>query len=133
VDATVGVSWAVLSQSSLATGQLLKEVAAGKAFVVPGLWMYEVANALLVLMRRKKMEPGQCARARKALGQLNPIVDDEGPRWALSRIWELANQHSLTIYDAAYLELAQRRQLPLASRDEDLIKAAHQCGVRSIL
>jgi predicted nucleic acid-binding protein len=132
VDATVGVSWAVLSQSSAATAQLLQEIATGKPFLVPGLWMYEVANALLVLMRRKKMEPVQCARARKALGQLNPIIDDEGPRWALSRIWELADQHSLTIYDAAYLELAQRRQLPLASRDEDLIKAARTCGVQPI-
>lgn len=132
VDATVGVSWAVLSQSSLAAEQLLKEVAAGKPFVAPGLWMYEVANALLVLVRRKKIEPGQCARAREALGKLNPTIDDEGPRWAMSRIWELANQHSLTIYDAVYLELAQRRQLPLASRDADLIKAARQCGVRTI-
>ena len=111
----------------------MNEVAAGKPLVAPGLWMYEVANALLVLMRRKKMEPGQCARARKALAQLNPLIDDEGPRWALSRIWELAHQHSLTIYDAAYLELTQRRHLPLASRDDDLVKAARKCGVRLIL
>jgi predicted nucleic acid-binding protein len=132
VDASVGVSWAVLAQSSVATGRLLKQVAAVTPFLVPGLWMYEVANALLVLMRRKKMEPDHCARARKALGQLNPIIDDEGPRWALSRIWELADEHSLTVYDAAYLELAQRRRLPLASRDEDLIKAARTCGVQPI-
>jgi predicted nucleic acid-binding protein len=133
VDATVGVSWGALSQSSLTSGQLLREVAAGVPFVVPGLWMYEVSNALLVLMRRKKIEPGQCARAREALGNLNPVIDDEGPRRALNRIWELANQHSLTVYDAVYLELAQRRKLPLASRDEALIEAARQCGVQTIL
>ncbi len=67
------------------------------------------------------------------LGRTFHVIDDEGPRWALSRIWELANEHSLTIYDAAYLELAQRRQLPLASRDEDLIAVARQCGVRTVL
>jgi predicted nucleic acid-binding protein len=132
VDATVGVSWAAVSQSSVASGQLLQEVAAGVPFVVPGLWMYEVSNALLVLMRRKKIEPGQCARVREALGNLNPIIDDEGPRRALNRIWDLANQYSLTVYDAVYLELAQRRKLPLASRDEELIEAARQCGVRTI-
>ena len=87
MDAIVGVSWAAISQSSVASGQLLREVAAGVPFVVPGLWMYEVSNALLVLMRRKKIEPGQCTRAREALGNLNPIIDDEGPRRALNRSW----------------------------------------------
>ena len=66
MDASVGVSWAVSSQSSPAAAMLLEEVAAGKPFVVPGLWMFEIANALLVLMRRKKIQPQQCARARGA-------------------------------------------------------------------
>jgi len=53
-DASVGVSWAVSSQSSPAAKGLLEEVAAGKPFVLPGLWILEVANALLVLTHRKK-------------------------------------------------------------------------------
>jgi predicted nucleic acid-binding protein len=95
--------------------------------------MYEIANALLVLTRRKKLEPEQCARARKAIGQLNPVINDEGPASALSRISELAEQYSLTIYDAVYLDLAQRKRLPLASRDEDLIRAAQSCGISAIV
>jgi predicted nucleic acid-binding protein len=132
VDASVGVSWAVFAQSSRATGLLLEEVAAGKPFVVPGLWMFEVANALLVLMCRKKVQPQQCVRARGALSRLHPVIDD-GPRLALHRIWELADELSLSIYDAAYLELAHRKGLPLASRDEGLRGAATKCGIPILL
>ena len=133
VDASVGVSWAVFTQSSPATDLLLEEVAAGKPFVVPGLWMYEVANALLVLLRRKKIQPQQSIRARRGLSRLHPVIDDDGPRLALHRIWDLAAEYSLSIYDAAYLELAQRKGLPLASRDEGLRGAATKCGIPILL
>jgi predicted nucleic acid-binding protein len=133
VDASVGVSCAVSSQSSPATGLLLEEVAAGRPFVVPGLWMFEVSNALLVLLRREKITPQQCLRARRALSRLHPVIDDDGPRLALHRIWELAHEGSLSIYDATYLELAQRRALPLASRDERLRGAAATCGIPILL
>jgi predicted nucleic acid-binding protein len=133
VDASVGVSWAVSAQSSLATSSLLEEVAKGKPFVVPGMWMFEIANALLVLVRRKKIQPQECTRARGALSRLHPIIDDDGPRLALHRIWSLADDLSLSIYDAAYLELAQRKGLPLASRDAELRGAATKCGIPILL
>jgi len=112
---------------------LLEEVAAGTPFVVPGLWLFEVTNALLVLMRRKRIQPQQCVRARGALSRLHPIIDDDGPRLALHRIWELADESELSIYDAVYLELAQRKGLPLASRDVALRRAAARCGVPLLL
>jgi predicted nucleic acid-binding protein len=129
VDASVGVSWAVPSQSGPKAQALLEEVASGKPFVVPGLWVFEIANALLVLMRRKKIQPQQCARARGALSRLHPVIDDDGPRLALRRIYELAEEFSLSIYDAVYLELAQRKGLPLASRNTGLRAAATKCGI----
>ena len=133
VDASVGISWAVSSQSSSATATLLEEIAAGKPFVVPGLWMFEVANALLVLMRRKKIQSQQCARERGPLGRLHPVVDDDGPRLAMHRIWGFADEFALSIYDAVYLELAQRKGLPLASKDPALRKAAAKCGIPLLL
>ena len=133
VDASVGVSWAVYSQSSPAAAVLLEEVSAGKPFVVPGLWMFEVANALLVLMRRKMIQPQRCSRARAALSRLHPVIDDDGPRLALHRIWEFADKFTLSIYDAVYLELAERKGLPLASRDAALRRAAAKCGVPLLL
>ena len=132
-DSSVGVAWAVLSQSSQATEHLLNDVASGKPFVVPALWTFEVANSLLVLMRRKRIEPEECARARRALSRLVPVVDAEGPRVAFGKISELAEEHTLSVYDAAYLELAVRRGLPLASRDGALNKAAKRCGVKALL
>jgi predicted nucleic acid-binding protein len=95
--------------------------------------MLEIANALLVLTRRKKILAQQCARARAALSRLRPVIDDEGPRLALQRISELAEESSLSIYDAVYLELAQRKSLPLASRDSGLRAAAKKYGIRVLL
>ena len=132
-DSSVGVAWAVWSQSSRATEHLLDDVASGRPFVVPVLWMFEVANSLVVLMRRRRIEPEQCARARRALSRLTPIIDEEGPRAAWGEISDLAEEHGLSVYDATYLELATRRALPLASRDAHLNKAAKRCGVQLLL
>ena len=132
-DSSVGVAWAVLSQSSQATEHLLDHVASGTSFVVPVLWVFEVANSLLVLTRRRRIAPEQYARARRALSRLIPTVDEDGPRGALGRISDLAEKHALSVYDAAYLELAIRRGLPLASRNADLNKAAKLCGAKTLL
>ncbi|MCP5118346.1 MAG: type II toxin-antitoxin system VapC family toxin [bacterium] len=128
-DSSIGVSWAVESQSSPTTDQLLNDVASGRSFVVPALWMFEVGNTLLVLKRRKRLTPAECAHARAALGLLQPTVDDETPWIALNQISDLAENHRLSVYDATYLELALRRRLPLATRDSALRKAATRSGV----
>lgn len=132
-DASVGVAWAAPSQSADAAARLLDEIALGRPFVVPVLWMFEVANALVVLARRRRLDPGQCARARLDLIHLHPDVDEEGTRLALGRISDLASKHGLSVYDATYLELALRRELPLASRDASLNAAARLSGLRTLL
>ena len=132
-DSSVGVAWAVHSQASAATDELLDRVAAGTPLVVPTLWPFEVANSLLVLLRRKKLLAAERDRAIAALARLPLVVDDDGPRLALGRISELAAEHGLSVYDATYLELAVRRKLPLASSDEALGKAAQGCRVKLLL
>src|SRR5580765_356916 len=104
-DSSVGVAWAVHSQAGDATDQLLESVAAGTPLVVPTLWPFEVANSLLVLLRRKKILAPERDRALAALARLPLVVDDEGPRLALGRISGLAAEHGLSVYDASYLEL----------------------------
>jgi predicted nucleic acid-binding protein len=64
------------------------------------------------------------------LNQLRLIIDHETSHFAFSSISELASRHSLSAYDAAYLELAPRKSLPLASRDQPLQTAAGKCGVK---
>ena len=132
-DSSVGVAWAAHAQASEATDELLDRVAEGAPLVVPTLWPFEVANSLLVLLRRKKMLAEDRDRALGALSRLPLVVDDEGPRLAFGRISELAAEHGLSVYDAAYLELAVRRKLPLASRDDALCKAARSCRVKLLL
>ncbi len=132
-DSSVGVAWAVPSQASNATDNLLDTVAAGTPLVVPTLWSFEVANSLLVLVRRRRILASERDRALAALARLPLLVDDEGPRLALGRISELAGQHGLSVYDATYLELAVRRKLPLASRDHALCQAAQDCRVKLLL
>jgi predicted nucleic acid-binding protein len=132
-DSSVGVAWAVHAQASGTSDELLDRVAAGAPLVVPTLWPFEVANSLLVLLRRKKLLAEDRARALGALARLPLVVDDEGPRLALGKISELAAAHGLSVYDAVYLELAVRRRLPLASRDAALRRAAAACRVRLLL
>jgi predicted nucleic acid-binding protein len=132
-DSSVAIAWVVLSQSSPETVRLLDEVKAGTTFVVPVLWMFEVANALLALRRRQRIQRDEYEQALLDLGDSRPVVDDEGPIRALDAISKLAEKHDLSVYDAVYFELALRRGLPLASRDSALNKAATRAGVRTLL
>lgn len=96
-DSSVGVAWAVTSQSSASTDRLLDQVADGTPFCIPLLWMFEVANALVVLARRKRLEPEQALRARRALSRLTPLIDEEGPRAAWAGTSDLAEQYGLSV------------------------------------
>jgi len=133
VDSSVAIAWVVRSQSSDAADQLLGEVQSGELFLVPVLWMFEVANALVSLRRRRRVEEHQYQQARIDLNDLRPAVDDEGSRLAFDKTSELAQRYDLSVYDAVYLELAIRRAVPLASRDATLNKAAKRAGVRTLL
>jgi len=128
-DSSVAMAWVVRSQSSPQCDELLTGIGEGRPFIVPGLWMMEVANALLMLTRRKRITREHGETARRLLRQLAPEVDGEGPAISLDRVYDLAGQHALSVYDAVYLELSLRRGLPLASRDASLRKAAGRCGV----
>lgn len=132
-DSSVAIAWVVLSQSSPKTVQLLDEVKAGTPLVVPVLWMFEVANALLALRRRQRIQRDEYDQAFLDLADSGPLVDDESPLRALDAISKLADKHGLSVYDALYLELALRRSLPLASRDAALNKAAKNAGVTTLL
>ncbi|HLK17741.1 MAG TPA: type II toxin-antitoxin system VapC family toxin [Bryobacteraceae bacterium] len=129
----VAIAWVAPAQSNETTNRLRDEIESGTRIVEPGRWMFEVANALLVLKRRARLDSQYCAQARGYLIDLSPVIDDDGVRLALNKISELAEKHALSIYDAMYLELALRRGMPLASRDSALNKAAKVAGVKTLL
>jgi len=89
--------------------------------VVPQLWWYEVRNTLIVSERRGRLTPVDTSGFLRDLGDMLIEVDQEPSD---ASVLALARTHTLTVYDAAYLELAIRRGLPLATLDKDLLKAA---------
>jgi len=108
---------------------MLNELAAGDSLVVPALWPLEVANALTVLRRRRKLTPDEARTAIEIIRELPVVIDHEAATVAFTRLVDLASEHELTVYDATYIELAARRQLPLASNDARMREAAARAGV----
>jgi predicted nucleic acid-binding protein len=105
---------------------VIQAIASDEA-VVPTLFWFELRNALLIGERRSRLTPDRTTAFLADLALL-PFAVDESPRETV--VLDLARRHSLTVYDAAYLELAQRKNLPLATLDTALIKAAAKCGVK---
>jgi predicted nucleic acid-binding protein len=130
VDASIGIAWVHPAQATGSSHALLQALCNGAVVRAPALWPLETANALLVLVRRGKLTEEERQRALSALGQLSVAVDHEMATLAFTELSALASRHGLSIYDAAYLELALRTKLPLACKDGPLRAAAKRCRVR---
>lgn len=128
-DASVAIAWIHPAQATSETEAMLDGLAAGDSLVVPALWALEVANAITVLRRRRKLSPEEARMAIAIVRELPASFDHDGASVAFTRLVELAWEHDLTIYDAAYIELAIRRQLPLASNDAAMKQAALRAGL----
>jgi predicted nucleic acid-binding protein len=128
-DASVAIGWVHPAQATKQTAAMLDAIADGATLEVPALWSLEVANALVVLVRRRKLAEDERQAGLGWLRGLRVRVDHEMSALAFSRLSELAATHQLSVYDAAYLELAQRRRLVLGCKDSPLRSAAKQAGV----
>jgi predicted nucleic acid-binding protein len=128
LDASVTLAWCFEDEASPYAEAVLEKLAPGAA-VVPSIWPLEVANALLVAERRKRLTRAKVTRFLQVLRSLPIVVDSEGGARALDTVLDLARAHGLSVYDAGYLELALRDGLPLATLDERLKRAARQAGV----
>jgi predicted nucleic acid-binding protein len=97
---------------------------------VPALWFIEITNVLVMAERKGRITPTQSDAFIADLGKLGIERDDEAPDRAFTHLLTLCRTHRLTSYDAIYLDLAVRRNLPLATLDHDLSKTAKKLGVR---
>lgn len=129
-DASVAIGWVHPAQATAESDAMLDAIADGATLVVPALWPLEVANALLALVRRRKLLDADRRAALEWLRGLRVLIDDGMAPIAFTRLSELAVAHDLSVYDASYLELAKRRRLRLGCRDERLRAAARAAGVR---
>jgi predicted nucleic acid-binding protein len=98
--------------------------------IVPVIWPLEVANVLLVAERRGRLTQADATRFVRLLRMLPVVIDGETSDRALEAILDVGREYGLSSYDAAYLELAMREGLPLATQDDPLRRAAERCGVR---
>lgn len=125
----MAIAWIHPAQATPESTAWLDHVGQGAELVVPALWALEVANALLVLQRRRKLTAPERTDALRALERIPARLDHESESRAFEELSDLAAKESLTVYDAAYLELALRSGLRLACKDGPLRVAAERNGV----
>lgn len=123
LDSSVTLASIYQSETTPEILAVLDRVAESGAWV-PSLWRLEVANILEMGVRKGRSDGAFRDAALADLAELPITVDPETGRHAWGATAKLAARHRLTIYDAAYLELARRRGIPLATLDRDLRAAA---------
>ena len=128
LDCSVTMSWVFPDEASEATDRLRESMIEGRAFV-PALWLVEVGNVLLTATRRGRISAGEWPRIRTNLEALPVEIDPVSTSRAWGATLELAREHRLSGYDATYLELAVRMQLPLATLDRALAASARAEGL----
>jgi predicted nucleic acid-binding protein len=129
LDSSAALAW-IYGDETTEPIRRLFDLVADEGAVVPALWRLEVANSLTVAVRRGRIDS---SFRRAALGDLEVLditTDQRTDSSAWSETLNLADRFRLTVYDAAYLELAQRRGLPLAPLDDELGTAAAALGLR---
>lgn len=128
LDCSVTLAWLLPNEESGPAQTVLDRIVASRAWV-PSLWRLEVANSLQSAVRRKRIDAQFRDASLADLELLNIQIDPDTASFAWNDTLRLADVHGLTVYDAAYLELAQRLSLPLASQDTQLRVAATNCNV----
>jgi predicted nucleic acid-binding protein len=129
LDASVAVAWCFEDENTPFTEGLLDLLSAGTEALTPAIWPFEVANALLVAERRKRITVAQVTALLRRIGGLPITVEPVATRHAFEQILSVARQQNLTEYDAAYLELALRAGVPLATLDDKVKQAARFVAV----
>lgn len=128
LDASVALAWAFADEEHPVAAAALALMRNDKG-CVPSLWWFEVRNVLIVNERRGRLRETDTALFLRKLARL-PIVIDRAPEEAA--VLALARRHGLTVYDACYLELAERHTAPLATLDETLAQAAQRENISLI-
>lgn len=128
IDCSLTMAWCFADEYTEETAQIQDRLVA-EAAVVPAHWFLEVANVLVMAEKRRRISAADSTQFVQLLAALDIEVDGESAARAFDHLMPLCRNYGLTSYDAAYLDLALRWQLPLATLDDDLRKAATTLGV----
>jgi predicted nucleic acid-binding protein len=129
IDASATLPWCFADEATAATNAVLTRLRTGDEAIVPAHWPVEVANALLVAVRRQRISRDDAHQFLLDLEFLPIRVETTAKNLVRAGVFPVAEQYGLTVYDAAYLELAMREGIPLMTLDKDLRKAASASGV----
>ncbi len=129
LDASMALSWLLPDEASDMSVKAQAELANAETVWVAAHWRLEVVNSLCMAERRKRLDAPGIAQAVGLFTQLPVSVDPETNNRAGAETLSLARQHRLSVYDAAYLELALRRGATLATLGTDLRRVAQTLGV----
>jgi predicted nucleic acid-binding protein len=128
IDASIALSWCFEDEATAETDRLF-ELVRDEGAVVPGLWHLELGNVLLQAEKRKRLSAEDVAARLRLICVLPITTDPETSVKAWQDTLSIARVEGLTIYDAAYLELAVRHGAPLLTKDEQLARAARRRGI----
>jgi predicted nucleic acid-binding protein len=128
LDSSATLAWIYGEETTEAIRRVFDAVADSGA-LVPAHWRLEVANSLTIAVRKRHIDPDFRRAALADLALLDITTDQQTDSYAWTETSNLADHFDLTVYDAAYLELARRRMLPLATLDQELRTAATAIGV----
>jgi predicted nucleic acid-binding protein len=126
IDSSLALAWTLPDERSPSADKFWKQITSKVELCAPALWWYEIANALVMAKRRRRISEADASRAAGLFREL-PVKTDQLN--SLERCIDLASKYSISAYDAAYLELAIRLGLGLASLDNKLVAAAKNAGV----
>jgi predicted nucleic acid-binding protein len=129
IDGPTAIGFLMTDEKPLQALKALTSIEAGTPTFVPTHWRLEVANALIMAERRKRASQADITEALNLIQALPVITDEETARRSGSDTAALARQYGLTVYNAAYLELAMRQGATLATDDSLLRQAAAAAGV----
>ncbi len=129
LDCSVALAWALPDESSAKADDFLESLEPDDTLWVPALWWYELSNALVVAQRRQRLTEAERLQLTELYAMLPIYTDSHLNPDAAWRLQAIAKAEGLSAYDAAYLELAQRKGIGLATLDKRLGGAARKTGV----
>jgi len=128
IDNSVVMSWCFKDETNRYADAVLDKLFKSTA-IAPSIWSLEVVNALLVAERRKRLKQVDSVRFMTLLSQLPIVVEDKGSEKVMKDLLALGRTSHLSSYDASYLDLAMRKDWPIATIDKKLMEAAKEVSV----
>jgi predicted nucleic acid-binding protein len=128
IDASIASAWCFPDERTDYTKTVFQAVSSSAVeSVAPRLWAYEIRNSILMGLRRGRFSKADSEQFLVSLNELNVRLSEPA---SYDGVFSVAQEYGLTVYDAAYLDVAMQDRLPLASLDGQLVRAAQKAGIQ---